>query len=485
MSPLSGAPRGVEVFGFPQSEQPAIRTTVPAPVRIVFKALHLTAAELVQWPLLWGVAFAVPLALVGFLLVRLELHRRLRRWEMPLLQAAALGLIGTFVAAATIYLFSASFDDHVEPLVAVNAWRFWQGEPIYHALETEQRHTTPYGPYLYMLHALAQAALGPSTLSSKLMSVLASVGSLIFLYAAIARATSRSNGLLFTGLAAALSLPFEHVAFWNRTDPFLIFGVTVALFAATHRGLAAATAFGAAVGIAIGMKTHGGFYFIAAAVLAWRNGWRTREVMIAAVTAVAFAVLPFAVFPHVSFQNFLFSVNLAASYSVTAPESLRCLAWLITLFIPAVAPALLAIGTNRAAAPPADLRSWAFLAAILVSSIPVLVPAAQMGSGPHHFLPFIPLLMFFAAEQTHRRGAIAWRSTAGMVFAQSMRYSWLLSCALVALWMSYARAEHSFRTRERFLAYTRDVRDALAAHPDKTLLMAVGGDAEYWHAAVR
>ncbi len=455
------------------------------PMRMIFRALHLIGSELTESPIYWAVAFFIPLVILFMFLGSFGAVPRLIRWERRLLQAAAGIVIAAFVGTAFLYLWSANFSDHVEPLVALNSWRFWLGDPVYHTLDIQQRYSTPYGPYLYILHALTAAALSPSIFASKLMGVLAASASLVLLGRTIAATTSRSVALIFTGLAAALCLAFHHSAFWNRPDPFLLFAVSLGLFAVRRGGAFAPFILGAALGLAVDMKTHAVFYFFPLIVLAWQHGWRRRAGLTVALTAIAIALIPFALFPNLSLRNYLLAVGIASGFSFAFYEFLSCAEWLATIVAPAALPALFSRLTNAEPADAIDRRSWVFLGAILLSCIPVLVPATLMASGAHHFMPFIPLLMLFAAEQARKGVRLPWPPNRTGAIAQSLRYSWLISCAIVALWSAYAMGERALHTQPRGLAYRRDVGHLLASYPNTTLLMGVGGDSDYWHTLVR
>lgn len=453
-------------------------------MRTLFRILHVIGAELATWPVLWGIAFLVPLLLIFLLVVRAVALPRLIIWESYLLRGAAIGLITAFAAMALLYLWSANFIDHVEPLVAVNSWLLWQGEPVYHLAESTQRQAIPYGPHLHIFIAAAQAAFGPSTFTSKLPAVLAALASLVLFYVTLARSTSRSRALVFTGLAAGLWLPFRHTVFWSRPEPFLLFAVTFALFAATRRGYLAAASVGAAAGVAIGLKTHGAFYFVPLAVLAARSGWSAGGWITAGATAVVTAFAPF-LLPQLSLQSYVGAVAVAAGYSIGPSDLQAGLQWLVTIFAPAVILPLVARLTNTAGTHAPERDFWLYVGAIFASCLPVLLPASQTGAGPHHFIPFIPLLLFAAAELSHNGLTFRWSRNATGAIVQGVRYSWLISCLIVALWSTYAMTEQALRTQPRGVACTNDIRNLIAAHADKTLLMGVGGDGDYLPTFVR
>jgi hypothetical protein len=449
-------------------------------VRTLWRALHLAGSHLSGSPLLWGVAFFLPLLLLFFVAARLGWLHRIARWEDRLLYTGVIAVFAAFGAAAGTYLWSIDFRDHVEPLIAANSWLLWRGEPIYHAVDTQQRHTLPYGPYLFSLHALALSLFGPSTFASKLMAVVAVSGSFAFLWAAIRRVASSRGALLFTGLTAALVLRFGYLAISSRPDPFLIFAVSAALFAATRRGIAAAVLFGTAMGLAVHMKTHGIFYFIPLGILAWRTGWRLQAAVLAATVAVTVTIVPFAFLPHSSASDYLAALRIAAGYRFGQMEVFLCLGWLLTIFLPAVVPRIFARLTRRREDALPDQPGVLYLGAVALSCAAVFVPAAQLGSGPHHFLPFIPLIALYAAEQRHHGIVFPWTGTAAGLIGQSLRWSWLSSCALVAVGLTYFNCARFIGAQPRGLHERDDVRQIVKRHSDKTVLMGVGGDNDYW-----
>jgi hypothetical protein len=455
-------------------------------MRAIFRTLHHLGEALTESPLFWAFAFVVPLLFAVMLLLRLGLlPHELVRFTSALLPVGAATLIVAFVANTSVYLWSANFVDHVEPLVAQNSWLFWRGDAIYHALDTEQRYNTPYGPYVYIVNGITQGLLGPSTFTSKLSGGLAAVGSLLLVWLTVAATTSHKRALLFTGLAAGFCLAFRYTAIWNRPDPFLLFTVALGLFAVKRGGRYAPAVLGAAIGIAVDLKTHGALYFVPLLVLAQQNSWGKRAALATGVTAFGVAMIPFVIFPHLSLGDYLFALCNAAGYSLALPEYRNCIEWLATFFVPATVPLIFSCLTNRQPSDGNGGRAWSYLGAIFLSCVPVLIPGTQMAAGAHHLMPFIPLLVVFAAEQGLRGGSFGWPADASTVVVQSMRYSWLISCGLVALWSTYAMSERALRTQPEGLARLRDVKNILASRPHNAVVMGLDGEAGYLSTLVR
>src|SRR5579862_5180937 len=132
----------------------------------------------------------------------------------------AAALVATVLALGFVcarYLMFPGYPDHVSPSVAINAWGYWQGQPIYQLQNGAPRFAILFGPLSHLARVPAFALLGPSVLVSKLTGVAAltvTVGVLAWHFRRGPRAAG-IDALLF--LAAGL-LAFAPWSFFVHGD---------------------------------------------------------------------------------------------------------------------------------------------------------------------------------------------------------------------------------------------------------------------------
>jgi hypothetical protein len=419
-------------------------------------------------PLFWPFAFFVPFFLLFWL------RRDRSRLPGPIANWIAVGsaclVLAAFIAADAFYCLSSAFWDHNEPGVGIQSWLFWRGEAIYQDLLTEQRYSGPYGPYAYIAVGLCQGLIGPGVFGTKLLPCIAGAVAIGLFYVVLRRRTSVRLALIFTSLLAALSLRLGPFAFWTRPEPFLVLCVTAGLIAATRKGLVNTVLLGVTLGIAIDLKINSMCYFLPVVVLAVETGFGWRELAKAAAIAAAVTILPFLVFPQISLSNYLGILQLIGKRGFGFLEFHLSLEWLVTLLVPAAGGLLFyrLTSSTRSAGPTGD-QKW-FLAAIVVASVALLLSASRLGAGPHHFLPLIPIVLFFAAEQTAKGRSV--QSHSGMLAGTgyALCFSWLLSCVLVALGSAYSISAAAIRQESEAAASIRDLQQLVDEHPAYTWL---------------
>lgn len=303
---------------------------------------------------------------------------------------AALAVFVLFVAVVAVNVAIPAYADHVEPSVAALSWAVTQGQPLYPSAEAPVAYGLPYGPILFVGNGLLMKLAGPSIPASKLLGALASAASLI-LIAVAARRTSVgwARPLLWTTSAY---FAFGAAAFWVRAEPLLLFCSSLAALSVSLPAVAGAVAAAVALGIGVNLKISAALYLLpVAAILGVRHGARTAAVI--AGIAATVAALPFA-FETISASGYLYWIQTTAGHGFRWRALPSILEW--ALFVTLPLP-LFARRLRR------DLRwlSWLLAMAVLASS-PL---AAKHGTGPYHFLPFVPLVLWTTAAATDRGSA--------------------------------------------------------------------------------
>jgi hypothetical protein len=417
-------------------------------------------------PLLWPFAFFVPF----FFLFWLRHYRP--RWLGPVANSGvpiAIGLaclvLAAFIAADAAYCLSSAFWDHNEPAVGIQSWMFWRGDAVYQNLLTQQRYSGPYGPYGYIAIGFFQGLIGPSVFATKLLPCLAGAMAMGLFFLVLWRRTSAWLALLFTSLLAALSLRLGPFAFWSRPEPFLLLCVATGLFAATRKGLINTVLLGVSLGIAVDLKISSVCYFLPVVVLAVETGCDWGKLAKAAAIAAVTVILPFIVFPQISLSNYLGILQVIGKRGSGLLEFHLSLEWLVTLFMPVGGGLLFykLTSSERTAETAGDQKR--LLAAIVVASVALLLFASKLGAGPHHFLPLIPIVLLFAAEQTEKGRGFRWHSSMVAVTGYALCFSWLLSCMLVALGSAYSISAGAIRQESEAAASIRDLQQLVDEHP--------------------
>jgi hypothetical protein len=341
----------------------------------------------------------MPVALAGtFCAIRINYAAGLGK---ILLQLALLVLAIALLAhlwLAVVYLFAPGFRDHIEPNTAVLAWLFYNGQAIYHPIDAAERYAFLYGPLAYMATGVLYGLFGASTFTAKLAGLIC----LVLTFAGVTAAVARTNAgkwmpvLIALGYIALLSLFFKNHSFWSKPDPFMMAATAFGLFACVLNNRRAGWLLcGLCLGLAVNAKITGGIYFLP--LLAWlfeRDGFRA--VIAAGLVAVTVMVLPFIALANISLVNYLTLLQAAGDHGISRTLLLENGLFLLL----AAMPVLLFVCFERYQTGQFGLlmrHKWVSASALLAVSL-ILVAASKPGSGPHHFLPFLPLLAFLTAR---------------------------------------------------------------------------------------
>lgn len=432
-------------------------------------------------PLFWPFALFVPFFLIFFGVSRFAPNCRTIGLSRFVAAALALAFLGALAAAAWANLRSEAFGDHVQPCVAAISALFWKGQPVYQDFVTPERYSLHYGPVLYAIVGTFQGLLGPTVFATKLPGTLAAFGALLCTFFAIARATNRLTAFSFTGLMAAMMLHSYHLAFSVRGDPFILFFVALGLLAASFERSRTAVILGLCVGLAVNMKLHAFAYFLPVFAIAWKQNWSRRSRVGACLLGAAIAVLPFLLFPQVSAVNYLGLLKVAARHGLSPEEYRGNLEWCVAIAFPALfAVGILMIRLDEFT--PRFLRGESvYLAAFLVAFMLILVPASKHGAGSHHFLPFIPIALLFAARVSVMSMKTYRFQSAGTALAAALGCSWIACCSI----STFRSAIFVYKTSRSEDAEARqclaDLLRARNEHADATLLILPSGDDSYKH----
>lgn len=318
-----------------------------------------------------------------------------RRWvcraDVAIAWTSAIALVA-YAGVAFWYAGDPHFFDNAEPTIPAVGWLFHLGRPIYPTLDAAERYAHIYGPFAYMFQGYVLALFGPSIAVSKSASALVGISSLAVSYLALRKVCSPVRSAALTGIVALILLLFRNYSFWTRPDPLQLFAVSAALlFAASGPGNISAVLVGVASGILWNLKFTGPLYSVPVLALVHRKGGR-RAIILSVGTAILIAVLPFEMFPNVSFPDYVKWVRLSARTGLLLSLLRQNIEWAIYFLMP--------ILLSFCAVPrTADVEWRDMIITLGVGMCGVVVAAAKPGAGPYHLIPFLPVIAYLVGRR--------------------------------------------------------------------------------------
>lgn len=337
-----------------------------------------------------GIAFVVFCALwwLGPGRLRDGLGRILPGSAVSLTNVASIATIAVFVLISLWYLTCRGFAGEVESVVSSLSWQVQSGQTLYTTFEQAERYSVLYGPSVFLTNGLFLKILGPSLFSTKLASALAAVGTLLLLYASLARGRRDPIALSVTAAAALCFWAQGFAIYLVRPDALMVFAVALGLFAAlrTSRWVAIA-AVAAVTGFAMNLKVHGALYCVPALVLLLRrHGWRA--LLWSGLGAGVITLAPFALYPQISLVNYVRWLAAETDHGFHPELLVLPISYTVLLALPLLVVAGLRgrrlgfLGEER----------WFVLSMIPVAALN-LVFSMKPGSGIVHLLPLVPSVM--------------------------------------------------------------------------------------------
>ena len=390
-----------------------------------------------------------------------------RRW----VTVGSLGLLGIFGAIGVWYMNINGFAGEVEPVVSCLSWLVQSGQPLYNDFDAAERYSVLYGPSVFLTNGLFLKILGPSLASAKLASVFGTTGSLIFLYAALARRQRDLIALGITALAVLYYWTQGFAVYLVRPDALLLFAVGLGLFAAVRqrRWLALLTV-AATAGFAINLKAHGAVYFLPIFVLVLQRYGR-RDVLLTGLGTLVFVISPFFLYPQVSLVNYLGWLTNAMGHGLETHTLALTFRYAGFLLLPIIGVVLAASDRRRV------LRENRLELAALVPVYGLtLLLASKPGAGPVHLLPLVPTTMYLL-------GTLAQTTVFGRNLLPTrlpLRQALVLATVFTAVLSGSVNAYRAVRFVDYQIGQTpelaQDVQEIMRLYPELTISMACGGE---------
>lgn len=303
----------------------------------------------------------------------------------------SIGTLLLYVIIAACYLVYPNYLDHVESTVTSLGGILQRSELIYPAGDLYPYHGgLPYGPILAELQWCVRQLGLPLIFVSKLPGVFAFITSIAILLHINKTPIARGYLLCLP--------PFAIMLFWNRSEPFLLLLVCLALLLAIKDVSAKylAVLLGIVAGAASSFKFHGALYILAAYVaVCFETGISLSSICLFSFAAASTFILFFAP-QQISLLAFLNTLKLVSSHGLSLDFFLGNAAFLAVLTIPVFA-------LCRAA----KLEAVRYLPIVLTAAIELVVTvlASKPGSGVHHLMPFIPVNAFIM-DRIAREGKV-------------------------------------------------------------------------------
>lgn len=305
--------------------------------------------------------------------------------------AVAIGLYVIYVLYA--YGRAQGYLDHMEPSVAVPAWLWLQGRPLYPAAGGPIEMIMTFGPVIFLLNAAALVAFGGTIMASKLAGLIAAGAGLGVMLLFLLKRARPLAATLFVAFAAFV-LFAAPASLWNRPDSVLLLVAALGVYAASfddrRDGMTAALAVGACIGIAANLKMHGFLYLAPAAIDVMFHAADRRDTArrFAALSGAAIVVFlaPFAL-PGISLIDYATNLlSLTAGVGGSAEVFLKVLR-VVPLYLTPVLPLLWLAWMRRDNIATRDVIHFGVLTLVTLA---LLYPASRPGAGAHHLLPLLP-----------------------------------------------------------------------------------------------
>ena len=430
---------------------------------------HDKATILVALVALSGIGFAVvqfwfPRALEK--LLRLIENRKL--W-VPV-YACFLALYLFALACNTAY---PGYLEHIEPRIASVSFVLLKGWPLYHGMDATQRYSSFYGPMAYLPYTFALWLLGANVLSLKIVVLLANLLTMILLWRCYRRLLDPAQVWLVIAVIVSYLLTYDYV-FQVRGDVLLILSVALGLYAAgADSAPVSVLLLAVACAFAVDIKVTALLYFLPLYALLLRNrGWD--RAALAVLVAAGFAFLPF-VSSVVSLSRYLEWMHMASREPLTRAETLRTLKFLPFVLAPLAVLILQAKRRNVLAAYCTQNRT--FLIVLGASLAAVTIAASKIGAGPHHFLPFYPILGYACAD-LYKQTTMAARMPSLLLRLNfiPLLWVWVVIAISIQVGTAFPQTVATLVTsRSQASSIANDLEAVMNSHPGKTIEMGYGG----------
>ena len=345
------------------------------------------------------VSFATLTLILFFLLVSLPSLKNALSTSFPTfiskyLLPFSIGTILIYFLIVILYAFSPLYIDHAESSVSIVGFLLKRNYELYPNLTSVNFYGVPYGPVLFLLQKWFYIILGNSIEVSKLVGILFSILSFIFLYFAIHDRYNPKKGLYLIAYIPIVFLQFSNWAFWNRSEPMIMFFIGLALLGIRQKNIFfSLILLSISFGFAVNLKITSVFYMLPIFLLSLRrkSAWFHTTVI---CLSLLIMVLPF-LYKNISFSNYLDFIRLAKNEQMYFSLFHDCLKFLFLYYFIPTMLFLLYLSKHKEHLKHFFLKYKLPLISLFACLAVVVIMGAKAGGGKLYMLPFMPLFVYF------------------------------------------------------------------------------------------
>jgi hypothetical protein len=356
-------------------------------------ALETFRVDVAGRPLLLWIAFAL---LTASARAWRGSHRAAERLSLAAISLGSAVALVAYIIVSLWYATVPYYFDSAEPTIPSVAWVFHAGGPLYHTLDSAERYAHIYGPYAFITHAWALSGFGPGILASKAVGVVAALTTLLLIVITCRRHTRTAVTVGISGGAAVFFLAFRNYSFWTRPDPLQLLSTALCLALAVWNpgSIGFDILAGAAAGFGWDLRFTGPLYtLVPFALIGRRRG--VGPLLAAAVVALLVTAAPFALYPNVSWGNYLAWIRSSGRTGLLLATLRQNIEWTLFLCLPLLLVSFVSVETD-----PDASGEWRTLAGLLLlATCGIVVAASKPGAGPYHLLPFVPVVAYLFARR--------------------------------------------------------------------------------------
>lgn len=346
------------------------------------------------------------LFLIGLIpaFVIFKFRHRFDRILHPILLIFASLILINYIGLVLLYPTWADYADPAEANVAIVSWLFDRGQPVYPDLNAAERYINNYGALSYVIQSVFLSLLSPSIFASKVAGCLAGLASLGLIFLLIQRRLGWTSAMCGSAIVSLCFLAQTSASglltssFWVRPDALLLFFTVLGLFL-TVRGTKWVAIVGSAIalGISTNLKITAFLHFIPIYVLLlYRFGFLS--IFISSSIALFTVALPYLIFAQISFTNYWTWLQQVRLKGINPNQIPKNLLWMGFVGVPVAIVFLQSrfTGFFKQWLPKNFLYCMTLILGIVVNAI----ISSTRGALENNMLPFVPLLVYLAIEQS-------------------------------------------------------------------------------------
>lgn len=318
-----------------------------------------------------------------------KLSKQLVDYSFILWSLVGLGLL---ICRALSYLTWEGFVTPGEICMSSVAWLLYGDHPLYTPLYAAERYSLQHGPVVYLLIGGIMKLFGSGFLTAKLSGIAALLCSVALSWRWFTRLLPKRTAFLLVGVECWLLMKWYFV-FLNRPDSLIFLAAITALYFTTVSNSRVSRILGAslALGLLLNLKVHALFYALPTLFLFYKNHG-ARDTLVVGGLMSAIGLLPF-LHPNISLTHYAIWLSNSAAHGI----SLKILAGNLSMVVLLWTIPLAAAVYKRASLTVIRRKYGPIFAITALSMLAAAIVGGKNGSGSHHLLGFVPLVLYSVA----------------------------------------------------------------------------------------